>query len=247
MLSVLLPSLPECLPQMTNVSARRPFTCTGNAMSRELAKQVGVTDHVATRWNAASVGWQNASEYAAFVENVAPLVAQTYLANCGIQFDCRYKSSVGLHLRCSDVPFVRNKQYHLVDPSYWLFVLSHLHEHRAPKTVVLFNSSEHHAPMRPAYPSTSEQHACDGLAAAVGSFFRRHNYTVRYHESRDSAETIAAMLGVHTLVASMASSFSFFAGITKPRERYLTPEMYREEPSGPADENSSRPAFLMPE
>ena len=104
--------------------------CTGNAHAAFYARLFGVnyssTKRPPPQWHALAAWhphvWDSAESYARFVSKVAPLVEATYACGCGILPNARLSRSVAIHVRCSDVPWVRNKDYHLPDPAYWPFV-----------------------------------------------------------------------------------------------------------------------------
>lgn len=215
--------------------------CTGNAHAAFYARLFGVnyssTKRPPPQWHALAAWhphvWDSAESYARFVSKVAPLVEATYACGCGILPNARLSRSVAIHVRCSDVPWVRNKDYHLPDPAYWPFVERWMRRSNAPRHVLILNETSHRTGGRLSFPNADERRACVDLAAAIGDFFASHGFSVSYFRQRGEAAALSALLGAHTLVMGVASSFSFFAGLSKRplHERFITPLLYREEES----------------
>ena len=262
-------------PALCGRSPRPPTadgaTCTGNLLSTYFSRKFGInsshaggppTWHHDAAWHPHV--WASAEAYVSFVHAVAPLVPSTYACRCGIEPLSNFSDAVALHVRCSDAPFARNKDYHLPEPAYWPYVIRRLREARAPRRLVILADTTHHTHGRPTFPNDAERRACTRHAEALGAFFERHGFETPVYLGRgggggsgaagggggrggdrfelgdggvggSSTRALEVMLGAHTLVASMASSFSWFSGIAKisgalgARERFITPLMYREE------------------
>ena len=220
--------------------------CTGNAHAGHYARLLGINSSSPKRpppsWHRLA-SWHphvhaDASHYAGFVTRIAPLVLPTFECGCGLTPDAAFADAVAVHVRCSDVPWVKNKDYHVPDPAYWPFVAKWLRAVRAPRRVLIFNASSHRTGDRPAVPSAEERAMCARWAGAIGTFFHGHGFAVSQFEGRGEREAMRALLGAHTIVAAMASSFSFFAGLAKRplRERFVTPLLYREEEERAAED-----------
>jgi len=65
-------------------------------------------------------------------------------------------------------------------------------------------------------PDEAERGACREYAAAVGVFLAQQlGFESISHFHGPESASLSAMLGAHTLIAATASSFSFFAGLSK--------------------------------
>ena len=183
--------------------------------------------------------------FVAYVMRVAEFVPSQYLCDCGIRPvvpSSAQAEFVALHWRCSDVPFTRHRLYHLPHASYLGFVLRHLLARGAPRRLILLGT-DHTDKLRPGYPNAAERRACDVLGNASIRLFESHGFAVSRHRG-GAHDALAHMLGAHTLVTTMASSFSFFAGLAKRplRDRFLTPLLYREVGEAPASQPHHRAA-----
>jgi len=128
-------------------------------------------------------------------------------------------------VRCSDVPFRRMPWYHVPTGSFWRFAAHTLRSRRAPRSLMIFNSTGWGA------TDAQAEAACRAYASAIGDFFVAHGFEVGYATAEmDEARTVELLLGSSALVAGMASSFSFLPGVALAArgDLYVTPLFYTE-------------------
>ena len=184
--------------------------------------------------------------YVAHLRSVAPLIVPTFQCRCGII--ANQSHTVAVHIRCSDVPFLKNWNTHLPDPSYFAFVASHLHKHNAPRRLVIYSSSAHTGvgtgrdtmwygrSEERLFPNDEERRACGALTDGVSAFFTSRGFAVTLAPRDESSEaTLANLLGSSFVVQTSTSSFSFWPGLVKAISdqhpwRFITPAYYREGP-----------------
>lgn len=217
---------------------QRRDSCTGNAVNSAFTSRLKFRK-VYDAWFPLSLAYRGrAREYVNdYVAPVSPNVSSEYNCTCGLTGSEEYASTIALHLRCADVPFSRHRDYHLPDPAFFDFVLARLKTFRelhGVRSLLVLNSSDHVDKLRVGqYPDEDERRACDELADAIATYYRRHRFAVMHFQG-SAPDALQAMLGAHALVATSPSSFSFFAGLTKPASRFITTDWYREEIVKPA-------------
>lgn len=240
--------------------AGAPFVegCSGNNLSFAFAKLANVSTRfpqaawVPVNWIKPSpsrraspfvLSERPVKDYVQFLERTTHLVEATYACRCGIVAEPQQPLSAALHVRCGDHPFLKCRDGHLPDLAYWDFVAAQLKKAQL-QMITIHHSTEHKSfgvgtptwyydrSEDRLFPNAEETRACNGISRALVVFFRRRGFAVQFAPERETAaQALAKMLGAHTVVQFIPSSFSLFVGLVKAahaRERFITPSYYRE-------------------
>ena len=132
-----------------------------------------------------------------------------------------------IHYRCSDTPFARHDQYHLLKYDWFTKIFDFIEEKIPITDVVIMNCSTHQS-------TKDNQQICYKLCQDLGNFLQK-KYGISFKILCQTEEIdFVIMYNSKILISGGVSSFSFFAGLAS-RNLYFTPSFERE-----IDDNDDR-------
>ena len=167
-------------------------------------------------WNPDS--WRNSAQYANTWRNQIPQIELT-MKHRSVIPDSSLRYTAIIHLRCSDVPFNRHKDYPLLPKAYYEFVASILSSDTDLHYLRVVNCFKHDE-----HPLASTK--CPQFAQTIASWMRENLQGVKVSvdiECDDEHTTLSKFMGARWLV-STGGSFSFIPGMLKGR-KFISPTL----------------------
>ena len=188
-------------------------------------KVIGLLNHkffsfskTESSWNPMSKEWENNSEkYSLYWKQKAPII-KNILSSQKIKPDNSFKNKAVIHFRCSDVPFVKHSQYHLLPKEYFYFIAKELEEKNIDE-ILFLNCSDWNSHQTP----VKDPHKICNSYIKIISDWIQEKTPIKINKNKictSVKETYSIMLGSKVLV-STGGSFSFIPGITKGKN-YIT-------------------------
>ena len=174
-------------------------------------------------WSASSEKWMrsNPLSYSIFWKQNKEIIYQELVKQFGkVKEAEKWKNIAVLHFRCSDVPFEKNSQYHLLPKEYYHFVAEQLKNSNIKKMIV-FNCMNHRKleisqKKCPEYLNI----ICDWISEKCDVEIDRKIKCI------STEETYRIMMSCGKLI-STGGSFSFIPGITKDKD-FISPNLLHE-------------------
>lgn len=118
-----------------------------------------------------------------------------------------------IHFRCSDIPFNRNREYHIPKDDMLHWVAKELKTH-GYKTAILLNCTKH-------LSKDGNDKYCKDFLDHYVDILKEHGISVRF-QCKDILEDFATMYYSPLLVSLNGSSFSLAAGMAKDPTKFIS-------------------------
>ena len=167
--------------------------------------------------------WENKSQYGSAWKEVAPHILPLISDMFGFDWNVgvagfNASRSAVIHVRCSDVPMIRHKRYHLPRASFWRFVVDAI---RDIENVYIESCQDYHS-----FRAKKGEATCTGIIDSITTYLRSNMVgpNVRIHLPRcDSrGESLRIFQQSTVLIAPIPSSFSFVVGVSK-KKNFISP------------------------
>lgn len=135
-----------------------------------------------------------------------------------IDYDNKFKNSIVIHLRCSDVPFIRAQDYHLyTHKSYTNAINFALSRNPDLSQVIILNSTSHCFDI-------NRSRVCIGIAESLRDYIKDNlkiPISILGKESSDLDRDIRMMLSAGCLIG-FVGSFVYYIGVAKTRGIFVS-------------------------
>lgn len=185
-------------------------------------------------WQPRGKGWGGSSTPASYasawyeVGQHASRFIPTYNSNATIA------DVAVVHLRCSDVPFTRHPSYHLLPKAYFKFAAGAIKAAGLSQVRILlciYNTSNVALTTKWNGAYRSPQFAsekCQTYAAAILGWLQNESLQVEKQPVCADRRSALAMMGACGVLVSTGGSFSFIAGVGKPKGAFVSPRFAHE-------------------
>jgi hypothetical protein len=152
------------------------------------------------------------------------LLRQWFATTFIVSSSAAYRNAAVVHFRCSDVPFMRHKIYHLYPRKYFQFAGDKIKKLGIDEVAVLFcrDHGLEHLTEAYGYNATVARAQCSMYAAVISNWLVETGLKVGPSVCVDSKTTWAIMANSAALV-STGGSFSFLPGVSKTKGRFISP------------------------
>lgn len=181
-----------------------------NFSCRKSTNLVPFVSHYHTAWNQYETNAQLKPNYLQHWQAIRSVMQEFYqsvFANPQIQVPV-------VHFRCSDVPFIKAKEYHLTKSSSVRWMAKQI-KNRGFKELILLSCNQH---------NSLNQTSCKKYVDFYSNIFRTEGLKVTA-QCNSVYTDFSLMLHSPLLISLNSSSFSFMAGIAKDPQNYISCNM----------------------
>jgi hypothetical protein len=170
-------------------------------------------------WNPSSKKWKNnPTKYSDFWKNKS-LEIKKILHDEKIEPDYSFSNKAVIHFRCSDVPFIKHPQYHLLPKEYYYFISEKIKESNVEEVLFVNCSTWSSDKLEIKDVETLCNNYIDTIADWLGE-----KLDIKINKNKictNIKETYSIMMGSKILV-STGGSFSFIPGMIK-NKNFISP------------------------